>query len=279
MATIKTTLIDRIILDLKDNKNLKNGLLSLVLHGGVSLFKNEDKYFDLDIIFIYEDTSIQFALKKINEEFTKICNKQIQEGNIAFYALKSGPMHPLREAPNKQLFNLKKNKVIFFHISVFSKSDYSGKYPKTTPSPLLAFGWQGIEPIIGKPLSTFRKIDKLSVSDIIDSGLGLNDCINMIQTQKKGYWVWENNNMVWGKETFSDFDDYEIAVYALKWCVNNSLNYLSQILPIKYSNETKLEIFSKHFLSPSLNPDFQEACEFKNNIKTYREGYLNSVCP
>jgi 3-dehydroquinate synthase len=270
------TLIATIIRDLKNNTNLSNGLLSLVLHGGISLLKDEDRYLDLDIIFVYENASIQLALKKINEEFTSICNKQIQEGDIAFYALKSGPMHPLKDSLGKKLFSPKKNRVIFFHISVFSESDYSGKNPKTIPSPLLAYGWQGLDPIIGMPLSSFRKIDYLSVNDVIDSGLGLEHCINMIQTQKKGFWVWENNKMVWREETFSDFDDYEMAIYSLKWCINNSLNYLSQILPIKSCEEQKIEIFIKHFLTKSLIADFLEASEFKNKINIYREEFINN---
>ena len=245
-------LIDAVILDLKGNENLNNGLLSLNLHGGAQFFENEDKYLDVDIIFIYKDSVISSALHEINMAFTSLCSRLNISNNFAFFAIKSGPMHPLRENEDTPLFDLNTKRIIFFHISLFSESDYTCKNSDSAPSTLLANGWQHLQPVIGLPLSTFRTVEKLSVEDVVEAGLGINDTISMLRNKEKGYWVHEANRMVWGKEKFRDFDDYEMAIYALKWCVNNSLNYLSQILPIKF-DKTKMTFLliiflNKHFI-------------------------------
>jgi len=268
--------IDTIISDLKGNSGLADGLLSLVLHGGAPLFEDGDRYLDVDIIFLYKDNAIPIALREIKKTFSALCHDLNKVNNKAFFAIKSGPMHPLREKETEPLFNINNQRIIFFHISVFSESDYTCKNTYAAPSPLLAYRWQNLKPAFGQPLSVFRSIDKITVDDIIVSGLGIDDTIFMLTNKERGCWVWESGDMVWHKEPFKDFDDYEMAVYALKWCVNNSLSYLSQILPIKLTEERRADAFAIHFLKQPVLADYYSIIGFEANIKNYRKQFVEN---
>ena len=270
------SLIGTIISDLNGSRNLKDGLLSLVLHGGAPLFEDEDTYLDVDIVFLYKDEAIPVALRAIAETFTRLCYDLNKFDNKAFFAIKSGPMHPLREKETDPLSNINKQRIIFFHISVFSESGYVGINTTATASPLLVYRWQHLRPIFGQPLSDFRSVDKLTVDDVISAGLGIDNTIFMLMNREKGYWTWKDNNMVWCKEHFKDFDDYEMIVYALKWCINNSLSHLSHFLPISLTQERMTDVFAIYFLNQSLLTDYYSIIDFKSNIKNYRKQFVEN---
>jgi len=269
-------IIKHFIKNLTTEEKIRKNLLSFTVHGSCLELDNDNNYIDYDVIFIYEDDYISEALKSVDIFLLNYCSKITNNDTICFCAMKSGPMHPLRKNKEANMINLNQQRIIFFHISIFSKSDYSGCNPKTTPSPLLAYGWQKLQPIFGLPLSSFRKICSLNIENIISAGLGIDDCIEMIKTKSNGYWIWENNQMVWGKDEFCDFDEYEIAAYSLKWCVHNSTHYLSQILPLNIQKNSKKDLFIKHFLNQILLSDFLIVSSFCENIKKHRADFVNS---
>jgi len=254
------------------NDCLKKGLLSFTVHGSCTKICESDRYIDYDAMFIYSDESIIDALKSHENFLSSICEEMSSEDVVCFYTTKSGPMHPLKKTTDGDIINLEKKKVIFLHISIFSESDYSGKRIETAPSPLLANEWQKLQPNLGVPLGDFRKIPKLEIKDLIYAGLGIDDCIQMLKTQNRGHWVWENQQMKWGRTKLTDFDDYEMIIYSLKWCIHNSVEFLSQILPIK-KTVNKEDVFTKHFIPRSQTSNLIQLLDFCNKVKDHRINY------
>lgn len=271
---IKRTIGDVVDL-IKNEKEVSNHLLSLTIHGSGLEAKATDTYIDYDIIFIYENVDFCKKITSIENTFKAVCATLSNNDTQCFFAIKSGPMHPLRKDSESPLFDINEKRIVFFHISVFSENDYCGKNSTTAPSPLLVYRWQNFSPIIGIPLKSIRSVPNISIDDIINAGLGIDNCINMLKNKQKGYWYWKQGKMTWTLEKFSDFDDYEIAIYALKWCIKNSIAYLSDILPLNRQCNDKL-LFENHFVSKDSISIYKTALDFKANIMHHRNEYVMS---
>ena len=105
--------ISNIIRNLPADFASHKGLVSMTLHGSCDENKMETQsYIDLDVIFIYERSGLQRAIKTVSKYFESLCNKKYEQFEFLF-SLKSGPMHPLRKN-SCNLIDLNERKICFF---------------------------------------------------------------------------------------------------------------------------------------------------------------------
>src|SRR5215213_7516932 len=178
--------------DLKAKASNWKGLQSLTCHGSQAAGYELLFYTDLDVIFVFDDQSLSAGLRCVNQYFNNLCSEQ-STGTINFiYRIESGPMHPFRERDGQDpIIPLRKRRIVFFHVSVFSEGFYKG-VNNIGPglSPMLIYSWQNYEPLIGSPLRALRSLDHISIKDVLEAGLGILDGTKMLQERETHFWRW-----------------------------------------------------------------------------------------
>jgi len=209
----------------------------------------------MDIIFLFHDSEIKNGLSVVEQFFKSTCREYSDTDIRCFFRIESGPMHPLR--PNNAdypIIPLRRRSVIFFHVSVFSETFYLGGLGHIGLSPLLVYSWQKLPCLVGLPLSEIRSLERISIADVLNSGLGIRDCIHMLKTGTKGFWRWttvsseEDFKLEWVEEAFENFEAFDIPLYALKWAIKNSERALSALIPLNPKSLSSKRIFLDHVL-------------------------------
>ena len=137
--------------------------------------------------------------------------------------------------------------------------------------------WQHAETILGNSLKELKSVEKINFHDVIGCRLGIRDSISMLINRKNGYWDYTDKyELVWCSDDFLDFDDYEYSMYAIKWCVYNSIQALRDYLPLNIVDNTELQLFEKHLLQQNVTDEFKQIIEFELNADAYRKDYVVS---
>ena len=271
------TSIAEIAKDIPKYFESEEGLLSLTIHGSCACDLERKNYVDYDVIFIFKDNMLSDGVDKVKVFFSSLIDKYSNDTHVFIYSMKSGPMHPLRQSESSGLINLKSKNLCFFHVSVFGHSAYIGDNPDASPSKLLLNTWQHQNAIVGQSLRELKSIDCLSIQDVLNSKLGIRDCLKMLEDRKCGYWDFsEAKELIWCYDDFADFDDYEYSIYSIKWCIFNSIIALADYIPFNGKDNSISDLFKKHLLPREKHDSFDYLIGFERDIQFHRQDYTQS---
>jgi len=111
-----------------------------------------------------------------------------------------------------------------------------------------------------------------SVDAIIGAEFGIDYCLKMLEEKGKDYWCCEEGNPKWKVCDFKEFDEYEMTACSFKLCINNTMSYFAQILPIKpkSNNESAIKTL---FLDSVLNAEYEKMMDFSAKIYEYKKEF------
>jgi 3-dehydroquinate synthetase len=246
-----------LIEDLSVHARTLEGLRSLTLHGSQAKGREHELLFytDLDVIFIFEDQFLSAGLEFVDKYFDDLSKNHSSDSLNIMYRIESGPMHPFRKrGGDESISPLRIQKIIFFHVSVFAESFYKGTADiRPGLSPLLVYSWQESEPLVGAALRTFHSLDDLGVKDVLESGLGILDSIQMLKERRTHFWRWIRQEdgqyqMYWDSAAFEDFEVFEFPLYVARWAVTNSVRAFKALVPVAYDTESLCDVFLRQVI-------------------------------
>lgn len=241
------------------------GLVTLLLHGSSvgGALDEERSYYDVDLIFLCTAENVASVIPAVDAVFAEVA-QNTPDDIVQIYRRQSGPMHPLRHPASGRLVDLRAQRIVFWHVSIFPCTMFDAvdtaadHFGGARPSPLLLHTWHKGQLLLGAPLS---QPTEPTPDDVLQAGLGLEATRSMLAERTRGYWDWEFSGgvwrMTWRVVPWEDFEPVEFALYAVRWALNHLAYLFSSRLPLNRegvdaairqvdpANGARLEVFAR----------------------------------
>lgn len=212
------------------------GLTTLLLHGSSARpsTTRRSRYQDVDLLFVFRDEDLVSGIRAVDELFERL-DALSGPDDLQIYRRHSGPMHPVRDPRSGEIVDLRRVRIVFWHVSIFPASAFSTDVARPHPggpSRLLLYTWRRARVLAGDPLPI---VGALTAADLLEEGLGIRDSLDMLKSRSRGYWEWDSVNdemrLSWRIVPWEDFEVIEFPLYAVRWAMRHVAAVVRRRLP------------------------------------------------